>query len=587
VQTDESIDGAALRARNRARLARDDRPVTILRGGSARELGERICEAVVPHRPADTPVLLKPNLGGFDWFRNPKTNHGDDGVTGRITDPEFVRGVIACLRRRGHTKITIADGFTGKASDWDRLVRVSGYAAMAAQEHVALVAMDDDGVFDQGDDAPGRPVGVRGMEKTHVPTLLVPKLYADHLAHGMILSLPKLKAHRFSVFSLGIKGLQGTTMYSDASPAFHQKWRSHKEIGAALALIKRGDPGGRAAYVRALERFADRMADVLEIEAPDAVLVEGAPAMNGDGFETLLPIAEPVAIGGTNVIRVDRVGAAFLGLWDSDALARELGGHRTSPLLEAAAARFGVDLADVAVTGDGAALVARRRPAHLIAMAGFTIDEDAPAPELHAAHVADAPKGAFDPAWDRAAPLRFTTDWSGRDTGVATTVRALWSERGLYLRWDLEGAGLHVDRSRPTDVERKDLYEEDCVELFLTPDPAQKKRYFELEVGPYGHWFDLAVDRSGVPGAKREDDGWSAQLAIATATRDDAHEATIEYAITAPEVVAVLRPGAALPIGLDRMEGTSPRLYLSAFPTRTPKPSFHVPDAFGALRLDP
>src|SRR5262249_14255762 len=83
--------------------------------------------------------------------------------------------------------------------------------------------------------------------------------------------------------------------------------------GPALERIKRGDAGGRAAYVKSLELFAQRMADVLEVEAPDVVLAEGAPAMNGDGFEKMLPISEPVAIGGTNVIRVDRVGAAFLG----------------------------------------------------------------------------------------------------------------------------------------------------------------------------------------------------------------------------------------------------------------------------------
>jgi hypothetical protein len=35
------------------------------------------------------------------------------------------------------------------------------------------------------------------------------------------------------------------------------------------------------------------------------------------------------------------------------------------------------------------------------------------------------------------------------------------------------------------------------------------------------------------------------------------------------------------------MEGRAPRRYLSAFPTRTPKPNFHVTEAFGDLRLDP
>ncbi len=588
----DSVDGAALRAEHRARLRQDTSAVTMLTGGTALELGQRLCEAVVPKRPPEMPVLLKPNLSGIDWFKNPRTNHGDNGVAGRITDPEFVRGVVRCLKARGHTTITIADGFAGKPTDWDRLIRVSGYEAMAKEEAVRLVALDDDGVFDVVGDQPGRPLGVRGMERTRVPTLLMPKLVAEHLDHGLFLSLPKIKTHRFAVFSLGIKSLQGTTMYADATPAFHQKWRTHKEVGAALAMVQRGDPRARAAYVKALELFAERMVDILEVEAPDAVLAEGVPAMNGDGFQVLLPAKEAVAIGGTNVIRVDRVGAAFLGLWDHRGLARELGGHRTSPLLEVAAARFGVDIAHPEVIGDGAALLDAPRPAHLIGMARFEID-DAPATHasLHAAHVADdrlpAIDGAPDPIWDTATPLRFSTSYAGTATSTASSVRALWSSRGLYLRWELEDAGLFTDLGRPIDLERVALFEEDCVEVFLAPDPAQRGRYFEIEVGPFGHFFDLAVDRTGTRGARRADTGWSAELTIGTWRDAAARRAVIEIEIRAPAVVAALVAGAALPLGLDRMEGQRPRQYLMAFPGRTAKPNFHAPTGFGTLVLDP
>ncbi len=290
VRVTDSIDGAALRARNRARLAADRSPVTLLRAEpgphAAMELGRRLCEAVVPHRPPETPVLLKPNLGGFEWFKDPTKNGGDDGIKGRTTDPEFVRGVIRCLRARGHQRITVAEGWGATHKDWDRLVRTSGYQAMAEEEKVALVAMDDDGVFDVAGEQPGKALGIRGMESTHVPTLLVPKILAEHLEHGMFLSLPKIKAHRFGIVSMAVKGMQGTVMLSDAAPAFRQKWRMHRELNAYLEGRKKG-ADDRAAYVAALEIFAERMADVLEIEAPDAVLAEGAPAMDGDGFQKL------------------------------------------------------------------------------------------------------------------------------------------------------------------------------------------------------------------------------------------------------------------------------------------------------------
>ena len=589
----DTVDGAALRAANRARIAADHSPVTVLRGGTARELGQRLCEAVVPERPPATPILLKPNMSGFDWFKNPKTNDGDNGVAGRITDPEFVRGVIHCLKARGHTAITVADGFGGKPADWDRLIDVSGYRAMCADEDVPLVALDDDGKFDVEGTQPGKPLGLSGMERTKVPTLLVPKIVAEHLDHGLFISLPKVKAHRFAVFSIAIKSLQGVAMYSDAAPAYRQKWRTHKEVGAAIDLVKKGDPKARAFYIAALEKFAERMVDVFEVEAPHAILAEGAPAMSGDGFQVLFPSSEPVAIGGTNPIAVDRVGAEYLGLWDHDGLAAELGGHRTSPLLEVAAARFGVDLAKVEVVGDGADLLAKRRPARLYAMGGFVVDDVAAADQrsVHAARVdaAEVPTmdGAIDPVWDRAPPIVFATNFMGTTTPHRSTVRLLWSERGLHVLWQVEGTDLRTDTARPIDVERTALYQEDCVELFIAPDPALPRRYFEIEVGPHGHWFDIAVDRTGRAGVKKEDTAWSGALTIGTTRDAAARTAVIEFTIAAPELLAALRPGAKLPLGLDRMEGTKPRQYLMAFPGRTAKPNFHAPTGFGELVLDP
>lgn len=595
------VDGAALRTKHRARLSADLSPVTALAGGTPGELGQRLCEAVVPKRPAATPILLKPNMGGFNWFHDPKTHHGDDGVKGRTTDPEFTRGVIKCLKARGHTAITIADGFTGKAKDWDRLIKVSGYGAMAKEEGVALVALDDDGVFDVQGDMPGKPLAVHGMEKTHVPTLLMPKILARHLERGMFLSLPKIKTHRFSVFSVGIKGMQGTVMYSDASPAFHQKGRSHKELGKALAAIKRGDDNGRALYVAALEVFAERMVDVLEVEAPDAVLAEGAPAMDGDGFDELYPREASLVIGGTNAVMVDRVAAQYLGLWDNADLAKELGGHRTSPLLEVAAKRFGLDLAAPEITGDGAALVTTGK-AHLHGMAGFQIGcpgvtaegactaemPDGATKDVHAPKLAAEPPaidGVIDAAWAVAPVFEFHTDWAGKPTPITTRLRVLWSEKTLYMLWELEGTQLLTDHARPLDAERIDLYEEDAIELFLAPDPANRKRYAEIEVGPFGHWFDLWIDRSTKK--VRSDAAWSAGLQIGTTQDAAKRTAVIEIAITAPEILAALAAEARLPIGLFRMDGKSPKRYLAAFPTRTPKPNFHVPDAFGTLVLDP
>ncbi|GAB4537585.1 MAG: hypothetical protein Tsb0020_52110 [Haliangiales bacterium] len=625
VIANQRIDGSALRSRITRRLKRDRSPVTVLRGASALSLGKRICERVVPPVPSDTPVLLKPNIGGFSWFKNPARYGGDNGVTGRVTDPEFVRGVIRCLKARGVGAITVADGWAADHDDWQRLVKVSGYAAMSAEEQVALVAMNDDGVFDTVGDRPGAPLAVDGMEETSVPTLLMPKILVEHLDRGLVISLPKIKAHRFSVVSLAIKGLQGTVMYSDKAPAHRQKWRSHRELGPYLADRKAGKPEDRGVYVAALEAFSERMVDVLAVQAPHVVLAEGAPFMGGDGFHELFPGDVPVALGGTNPILVDRVGAELLGLWRHPVLARELHGHHTSPLIEAAAARFDIDLGQVDIVGDGASLVGAARPVRFTAMAPFSIATDpggaaldpstAPTPTAAATPTSPAaapsseqPRAyataltgtaiiidgrADDPAWQRAPTLAWNTDYAAQVTDITTRAKAVWSPQGLYLLFELENAGLASDRSRPTTEEHRELYKEDCVEIFLVPDPDRLTHYYEIEVGPYGHWFDLEIDRERErqPGKSRaasiRDLDWSSGLEVATQRDPAARTATIEVALTGPAITQVLRAGAILPLGLYRIEGTAPKRYLAWSPPRTPKPKFHVPQAFGQLVLSP
>ncbi|MCL2725716.1 MAG: DUF362 domain-containing protein [Polyangiaceae bacterium] len=595
------VDGASLRRTTRARLASDRSPVTFLQGGTPRELGERLCTDVVPQRPKETPILIKPNLGGFEWFKDPAKNHGDDGLRGRITDPEFVRGIVRCLKARGHDAITIAEGWGATHADWEKLVRLSGYAAMARDENVRLVAMDDDGVFDVEGDTPGKPLRVTGMEQTHTPTLLMPKVLAEHLQRGLFISAPKIKAHRFGVFSAAIKGGQGVVMLSDASPAFHQKWRMHGELGAALKLLAKDKDAGNKAYLRALDLFAERMSDVLEVAAPHVVLAEGAPLEGGDGFAKRWPSAENIAIGGTNPIMVDRVVAAALGLWDNAELGKNLGGHKTSPLLEVAAKRFGIDVSTPAIQGDGASLLMTPRPVHFVSMSGFALHSDASPPEIapgapadhaehaasemHAARVDDASiviDGVAEAAWNKAPAITFDTDWSGARTPASTRVRALWSTRALYMLFEIENTGFHVDASRPVQTERDKLYEEDCVEIFVGTDPGNKNRYYEIEVGPLGHFFDLAIDRT----KHLSDAAWSSDPVIATKVDREHRRATIEIALRSRDITAAFTPGARLPFALYRMEGKAPRLYLAWRPTRTPKPNFHVPEAFGTLVLD-
>jgi hypothetical protein len=381
--------------------------------------------------------------------------------------------------------------------------------------------------------------------------------------------------------------MQGTVMRSEATPAYNQKWRMHEELKEYLGERKRHEPENRQKYLTSLELFAERIVDVLELSLPDVVLAEGVPAMSGDGFQNIRKVPGGIAIGGTNPVLVDRVGAEYLGLWNNAELAKQLGGHRTSPLIEVAARRYGVPLATPKLVGDGVAALETPRPVFFKALAPFSLPPAAraDAPIAHAKHVAAGPKidGELDASWSSAPAVTFQTDYAGASTGIETRVRFLWSDAALFALFELSGAGLNVDETRPTASERSKLYEEDCVELFLAPNASRPEHYYELELGPRGHFFDLEIDRA----AKLSRPEWSGHLQLAARPDAARHTAVIEARIAAPELISALAPGVRLPLALYRIEGKERRRYLAWRPPRTAKPNFHVREGFGTLSIDP
>jgi hypothetical protein len=89
---------------------------------------------------------------------------------------------------------------------------------------------------------------------------------------------------------------------------------------------------------------------------------------------------------------------------------------------------------------------------------------------------------ADEAAWAAASPI----EW-GRSPYV-TRFRALWSDGGLYLRYDVS------DPSPWHTMTRRDehLWEEEVVEIFLDPDRSGHD-YYELEVNPANVVCDLRM----------------------------------------------------------------------------------------------
>lgn len=184
-------------------------------------------------------------------------------------------------------------------------------------------------------------------------------------------------------------------------------------------------------------------------------------------------------------------------------------------------------------------------------------------------------------AWEQAAALRFDRDWKGEnpDPGRATEVRLLWTPETLFLRFHCTYRNITVFPDSREDGWRYELWDRDVAETFLQPDSSDPLVYREFEVSPNGFWIDLAVSHGKIEelhsGLHRrvimdEKPGtWTAELAI-----------PMKY------LTAAFDPKHSWRANFFRIEGeTEPRFYSAWSPTRSPKPNFHVPSAFGTVEF--
>lgn len=589
--TTDELGVAALVARNRARMTRErSAPVHVVESRDPRQAGRAICEATVPRRPPETPVLLKPNLAGINILRD----QIDQGIELRTTGIDFLRGVIDCLKARGHREITITEVWSrDDQRDW--WMRATGLDRLLEEEGVQFV-----GLFDErGPDGTLEPTLAAPMPDARALTtgLRVPRVLARHLRDGLYITIPRMKMHRFAVMTLSIKNAMGVVVTEGATPPRNGAGALHREFGTWLERHRHGQDD-RDLYVSSLERFAERIVDVLELELPDAALIDGVPPVAGDGFALIEPLDAGVAIGSTNPVYADAVAMEWMGYLDNADLAREIR-HPTSPLLEEAARRFwGTTdvLRGVRIEGDASFRREPRPVAHYRAFPGFEIGTPpspmgalpwiARAVTAKRAREAPAIDGALDDdAWRAATPVQIRTDYAGAPApnGLDTEARLLWTDDALYVAFDCAYDELVVDDAAPADTEHERLYQFDALEIFLDDSPRSHATYREIELGPRGHVLDVNVNRDARP---RGDVAWSSGVERATHVDEVSKRFTIEARIPASAFGRERLAPDEWRIALYRIAGRTPhRTHIAAFPTFTERPNFHVPERFGWLRL--
>ena len=182
-------------------------------------------------------------------------------------------------------------------------------------------------------------------------------------------------------------------------------------------------------------------------------------------------------------------------------------------------------------------------------------------------------------SWELAAPLRFSTDWQGKnaDPERETEVRLLWTPESLYLRFRARYRVITVFLDAEPNGRRDQLWDRDVVEAFLQTDPTHLRRYKEFEVSPNGFWIDLDIGS----GEKHD---MKSGLRRRVILNEAAKTWVAEIALPMKYLVERFDPAASWRVNFYRVEGAAePRFYSAWQPTRTPAPNFHVPEAFGEL----
>ncbi|MGA2596848.1 MAG: carbohydrate-binding family 9-like protein [Bryobacteraceae bacterium] len=191
------------------------------------------------------------------------------------------------------------------------------------------------------------------------------------------------------------------------------------------------------------------------------------------------------------------------------------------------------------------------------------------------------PNSAF---WKLAKPIFAAGDTMGKDVpGHRTEIRSRWTADNVYFLFICPYRELYPKPSPVTDKETNQLWNYDVAEVFVGWDYKNIHRYKEFEVSPQGEWVDLDIDRDhALP-----DGGWLWNSGFKVKTRID-RAAKIWYGEMQIPWKSIderpPQPGNELRVNFYRMQGPPQRKMIAWQPTHSS--TYHVPEAFGALKLE-
>ena len=207
-------------------------------------------------------VLLKPNL--VDFVEGYPT----------FTHPRVAQAMIRLACEMGAQEIVVGEGTTFRR-DPQAILDATGYTEMLARENVPFVDLNYDDLVS---------IPLKGGY-TSLKTLFVAKTIRDA---DVLVSMPKLKTHHWTLISASIKNLFGIV------PGIKYGWPKN------------------TLHIQGIPAFLAELADSLPTRA--CAVVDGIVGLEGDGpiFGNAVPSG--ALIVGTDLLAVDATCARLMGL---------------------------------------------------------------------------------------------------------------------------------------------------------------------------------------------------------------------------------------------------------------------------------
>jgi hypothetical protein len=187
------------------------------------------------------------------------------------------------------------------------------------------------------------------------------------------------------------------------------------------------------------------------------------------------------------------------------------------------------------------------------------------------------------PQWKVAAVTVARNYQSEAIPGPPTEIRSRWTEKTLYLFYTCPYDELNLKPDPNPAAETPRLWNWDVSEAFIGTDFDHISRYKEFQVSPQSEWVDLDINRedSQAEGGMAWNSGYKVKGRI-----DREHHIWYGEMAIPMSAIGVMGPkaGTEMRMGLYRIAGTGANKKFYAWQP-TGQTTFHVPQAFGRLRL--